>query len=722
MVRWDYNMRMNPRTDESKSSLTPTGYETDGLIDDRLIPARHVQEEEYQTQKTAADALPLRLLQLFWVLLLGFVIVRTISNLVSFEQLVSQTKIEWIVQESTRGLNSIDPRSLALIIIFSEFWTFVISISTAVLIFWRKRNEGMPLYVAYMLLIVSFGVRIRSNPGPIDEIFTFSSIGLFLLFPFIFPDGRIVPRSWKNRILLVGALMIIPFLFFSITKILNPELGGEELGYPSFIFAIVTILIAGAICQIYRYSKLSDPAERGQMRWVIIGFGFLVAWFMWVLLWLGFLESFWAIPDSYAALFTILFSILATTFFPVSLVVSILHDRLWQIEVVLNRTLVYGGLTAMVIFLYIIVVGFLGTLFQSGNNLYVSVVATGLIAILFNPLRERLQQNVNRLMYGQRDDPLTILVDLGKQMESISSPGESLPVLVNTIGLSLKLPYVAVVSSENEILAAVGTNQKHPQQSYPLIYQAQTIGHLQVVQRSVKEQFSPDEDHLLRNVARQASAAVHAYLLTNQLQRSRERLVSAREEERRRLRRDLHDGLGPQLATMSFKASAAQNLMESNPQQAEKLLAEITKELQEAVEEIRTVVEGLRPSALDQLGFLSSLQEFAAQHGLNRPKIIITAPAQMPPLPAAVEVAAYRIATEAMNNCLRHAQAEECTVQLAVGEALYLQINDDGSGLSPAFRPGVGLTSMAERAEELGGTFELISSENGVQITAVLPL
>jgi signal transduction histidine kinase len=184
----------------------------------------------------------------------------------------------------------------------------------------------------------------------------------------------------------------------------------------------------------------------------------------------------------------------------------------------------------------------------------------------------------------------------------------------------------------------------------------------------------------------------------------------------------LHDGLGPQLAALTIKVSAAQNLLASDPRQAGTLLAEIKKESQTAIEEVRNVVDGLRPPALDQYGLLSSLQEFAAQHGQDRPKIIFSAPTQLPPLPAAVEVAAYRIAMEALTNCLRHSQADICTVALAVDHRLQIQISDNGQGLPADVQSGIGLTSMRERAEELGGTFTLLTNENGVTITAVLPL
>jgi signal transduction histidine kinase len=239
--------------------------------------------------------------------------------------------------------------------------------------------------------------------------------------------------------------------------------------------------------------------------------------------------------------------------------------------------------------------------------------------------------------------------------------------------------------------------------------------------------FNPVEKRLLEDIARQAGTAVYAARLTADLQHTRERLITTREEERRRLRRDLHDGLGPQLATLTIKVSAAQNLLKSDPDTAAKLLSEVKAESQNAIKEIRQVVEGLRPSALDQFGLLSALQEFVAPNGNGQTQISLHTPESLPPLPAAVEVAAYRIATEAITNSLRHAQAKICKAKVVVDGRrpdgrLILEIHDDGDGLPAGYHPGVGLSSMRERAEELNGSFTVVSDKGGTVVTAVLPL
>jgi signal transduction histidine kinase len=211
--------------------------------------------------------------------------------------------------------------------------------------------------------------------------------------------------------------------------------------------------------------------------------------------------------------------------------------------------------------------------------------------------------------------------------------------------------------------------------------------------------------------------------LTADLQRSRERLIAAREEERRRLRRDLHDGLGPQLASLTLTLAAARELLRHDVDAADRLLQELAIHAQSAITDIRRVVYDLRPPALDDLGLVLALREQAAQYCQIGLQITITAPEHLPALPAAVEVAAYRIVQEALTNVVRHAQAQTCTVCLRHEDALLVQIRDDGIGMQSSGRSGVGLMSMRERTAELGGTYQIDSQPGqGTRIQARLPL
>jgi signal transduction histidine kinase len=255
-----------------------------------------------------------------------------------------------------------------------------------------------------------------------------------------------------------------------------------------------------------------------------------------------------------------------------------------------------------------------------------------------------------------------------------------------------------------------------------LTHQNQVIGELHIAQRSPDEPFTAAESRLLEDIASQTGVAVHNVRLTADLQRSREQIVSAREEERLRLRRDLHDGLGPKLAGQTLKLEAAMEALDNETETARTLLKESMTESQTLIAEIRRLVYGLRPPALDQLGLLAAIREQAAGYQSNGLQVKVSAPEVLPNLPAAVEVAAYRIIQEALTNVARHAQARICTVSLAIDKDLGIEVRDDGIGLLSTRHVGVGLSSMRERAEEIGGTCMIESTTNGTRVFARLPI
>src|SRR5215218_538490 len=274
-------------------------------------------------------------------------------------------------------------------------------------------------------------------------------------------------------------------------------------------------------------------------------------------------------------------SILALLVVPVFTYIAILRYHLYDIDVVINRTLVYGALTSCVVGIYVLAVVALGALFQAQGNIAVSLSATGLVAVLFQPIRSRLQRGVNRLMYGERDDPYAVVSHLGKRLEATLAPEAVLPTLVETIAQALKLPYAAILLKDGErfrTAAAYGSLRGDPE-TLLLIYQREEIGRLVLSPRAPGEGFSDADRGLLEDLARQAEVAVHAVRLTTDLQHSRERLVATREEERRRLRRDLHDGLGAQLAGLSVQAGSLRRLIPTDPDAADELVVELREEL-----------------------------------------------------------------------------------------------------------------------------------------------
>jgi two-component system NarL family sensor kinase len=570
---------------------------------------------------------------------------------------------------------------------------------------------------------------------------------IFLLL--LFPDGRLPSHRWRPVVWIAAADITLSSVWAAFAPrpfegppwpenpwgIQQAAAAFDVLGTTTTL-TLAALLVLSAFSLIGRYRR-SQGQARQQLKWFTYGIVLLVlAWLVpKVLFWQGPHDS-----GQYQPSRDILVEVLlmAAAVMPaVAIGIAILKHRLYDIDRLISRSLVYAGLTAAVVVVYVATVGLLGAAFQR-QGLGVSLLATGVVAVGFQPLRERLQRGVDRLLYGQRDDPYAVLARLGQRLEATLAPEAVLPSIVETLAQALKLPYAAVElrhGDQFEVVASTGRPVGAPMR-LPLTYQGELLGYLLCAPRPLDTEFSPADQRLLADVARHAGVAGHAVRLTAQLQRSRQRLVTAREEERRRLRRDLHDGLGPALAGVMLQLSTTKALLDQNPQAARELLDRLRGEVQEAIVDIRRLVYQLRPPALDELGLVGALREQATHFSLSpqyqvpgRParSLVLTvgvdAPAVMPPLPAAVEVAAYRIATEALTNAARHAQARGCTVRLTLDGALQLEVSDDGRGLPVGYRAGVGLASMRERAAELGGTCTVEpASGGGTRVHAHLPM
>ncbi len=376
------------------------------------------------------------------------------------------------------------------------------------------------------------------------------------------------------------------------------------------------------------------------------------------------------------------------------------------------RLLVLLGLGTFSSGIYAAVVGGIGLLLHAENSFWLGMVAAALIAVGLMPARAALERGVNRILYGERDDPYAVMQRLSHQLEGSLEPRASLKSALNLMAETLRLPYLAVQLPAGDTLSYGHAVQ--PLESFALVAQGERIGTLEVGRRAGREPLSSADRRLMGTLAAQLASATHAWQLGERLRDSRENLVRAGEEERRRLRRDLHDGLGPSLSGLGLKLEAARMLLVRSPEKAEAHLSALKLEVQESVNEVRRLVHDLRPPKLDDLGLIGALEELlrgAQDAGL---KTDFQRPAALPTLPAAVEVALYRIGQEALTNVQKHARAQRIRLGLTLElGALTLELEDDGVGLPEVRTPGVGSQSMRERAEALSGTLELQRGEGG---------
>jgi signal transduction histidine kinase len=630
----------------------------------------------------------------------------------------------------------------ALYALFCDLVITLLFLSVGALIIWHKSAEVMGLFVSLLLITFgSFGVSdvhtVVIPPGIaglillVLVILQWSALGILF---YTFPDGRFVPRwSW-----LLTSLFVIQFVFYAFVP--YPY---NMNNWPPLLYELKEVVIGGSAIgtQIYRYRRVASPLQRLQIKWFAFGFAITLALSIGQGL-LPLVIPSLSRPDSwYQLLGPVSQQALFYAPIPLGIGIALLRYRLWDIDILINRTLVYTLLTASTLGLYVLVVFGASALLRTHNDLFFSLLATALIAVLFQPLRQQLQLGVNRLLYGERNEPYRVLSRLGQRLQETLPADTLLLTIVETVAHALKLPYVALTWKQDAPsfgpegmtpLASFGT---HPHGSatirVSLLHQGKHLGDLLLSPRQRGEDLTPADLRLVRDLAPQIAMALHSTLLltelqqlTVDLQRSRERLVTAREEERRRLRRDLHDGLGPQLSSQTLTLSAIKKVLRQDPETAEHLLNDAIVHAQEAVSDIRRLVYALRPPALDDLGLRAALEEQINQYRTSGVVLMLDAPETLPPLPAAIEMACYRIVQEALTNVVRHAHATCATVHLKLQEALMVvEVKDNGQGLPPGVRSGVGLSSLRERAEELGGTC-LIETlpQGGTRVSARLPL
>ena len=409
--------------------------------------------------------------------------------------------------------------------------------------------------------------------------------------------------------------------------------------------------------------------------------------------------------------------------FVVGLGVSVLRYRLFDFDVVLNRGLVYGLLTASVVTIYLVVVTAASTLLRGSPTTPAAIVATAVVAVAVNPLRVALQRAVDTLMYGDRRDPYSALSRLGRRLDD-AGDGNALPAVATDVADALRVPHVIVELEPDGPHVQAGHRPRWLTDDllvdWPLVDRGERIGRLRVAPRTPSEPLSRADRRLLDDLARRVGAAARELGLRQDLQRSRERLVLAREEERRRLRRALHDEVGPAIAGLGLRTEAARRLVQTDPSGAADALVVVRDGTQGLVDDIRRLAYDLRPPALDELGLAGALQ----QHARAVPSLSVTVSAPTGCSPRRGRSGGVPDRDRGRDHVARHAAANACLVRLGTEDGhLQVRVADDGRGLAPDVHPGVGMSSMRERAAELGGSLRIESrAGGGTIVTASLPI
>jgi two-component system, NarL family, sensor kinase len=397
---------------------------------------------------------------------------------------------------------------------------------------------------------------------------------------------------------------------------------------------------------------------------------------------------------------------------PVTIGIAILRHRLFDIRVVLSRTLTYGALVVAVIALYALLLLGAGRVF--GNTTVGGLLAVALVAIAVHPAYEHVHRRIERWVFGYRSDPAAALRKLGANLES-ADPLHVIDAITKSVAEALKVDNVWL-----EDVPASADEPSGDLMRVPLVHRGEHLGDLALAIPPGRT-LSAADTALLQDLARHAAVTVRAARLATELKDSRSRIVAAQQEERKRLRRDLHDGLGPSLAAIVLKLNAAE--ARSDELERNAVLAEARDETRAAITEVRRLVDGLRPPAIDEVGLASAIRQRAASLSSERLIFEVLSPRALPPLPAAVEVAVFLIASEAMTNVAKHAAATRCTVTLTLSTTLDLTVSDNGHGLIEPDHKGVGSTTMFERAGELGGALTISAGPaGGVVVQAAFPL
>jgi signal transduction histidine kinase len=593
----------------------------------------------------------------------------------------------------------------------------------------------------------SFAVRSTPLPGAVPAAWfgSWTWTAVFVLPPFVlllFPDGRLPSRRWRPVAGFAGLVAAV-LGFFSILaprqiapSVPNPT-GVDALrgvGDPFFAAAyplILLLALVSASSLIVRFRR-AQGAQRQQIKWFAFAAAFMATEFMVSAVLREVLHLRLGWPGT-------VFDALAYLSLPVGAGIAILRYRLFDIDVVISRTVLYGLLAAIVTALYLAIVVGIGALVGSQGSLPLSILATAVIALGFHPLRERARRLANRMVYGKRATPYEVLSEFGERLAGSYSADDALPRLARVVGQGVGATRATVWLHLGRELAPAATwglgqgsqrgipldEDRIPEfpdddRAFEVRHQGELLGALTVVMPP-RQALTPTGEKLLQDLAAQAGLVLRNVRLIEELRASRQRIVAAQDEERRRLERNIHDGAQQQLVALAVKLRLVETLAAKDPDRAAAMAAQAKAEVQDALENMRDLARGIYPPLLADKGLAAALDAQARKAALP---VTVSADG-VDRLPQDVEAGVYFCVLEALQNIAKYAEASSATVRLGTEDGhLAFEVADDGRGFDPATTPrGSGLQNMADRLEALGGSIEIRSAPGeGTTVTGRVPV
>lgn len=544
-------------------------------------------------------------------------------------------------------------------------------------------------------------------------------LGLLLLL--LLPDGRLPTPRWKPWVAVLVVAQTLVLVAFCLVR--GPAAGpdGEWPGAAGAVANPVGLLpgwvgamLDGADVWLLQLPLLLVPfafavkvrRATGDERTRIVGVLLAGTTFA-LLVVLG--HAFW--PAA-----TDVLDVVGSALLAVVLTGSLLRRRLPQIDYAVHHGFVYAVLTLTIALVYVVVSSSAARL---GHELppFAAGVVAGVMALALLPLRGWLQRQVGRWLHGDRGDPFMAVSRLAARAHDAATLDAVLTQVASTVGRSLRAQWVQIEVPG----AVVETGHRPPgaaSASVPLLAGERVMGRLSLGVGPGRT-LQADELRLLAELGRHGGVVVHAVTLAHELRHSRQRLVESREEERRRLGRDLHDDLGPTIAGLAMQIGTVRGIVRSDPETACDRLGRLEDSARGALSQVRRVARELRPTALDQSGLVDALRQVGEGLGLDAR---VAGPSDLD-LPAAVELAAYRIASEALTNVARHTERRHAGVEVVLDHGvLTLEVTDGGPGWDDDARHGIGLPAMRERAEEVGGSCTVVSGLAGTTVSVRLPV